>query len=256
MQKKKRMLLIIPLVLLIVGLVVILGWQHLQKKQIDEKYISKSESGDITRYEWIRQLTEQYGLTEYNEETPYFKDVASDNTYFAAVQSAVEWKVLKTGDELFPIHEEEEQLLRRLTGDTTNVAVSVGVIVGDKIIVKEGPLIGMEGMIKRIDRHKRMAVLEVELFNRVSEVKVGLRCCTTLKQLYSTLPAVRQATNLSVFSRQAPVLGDSNLYLPYSILLILTLKFGIFSEKTMDLDKHLKFFLRKGKKTISSKNKR
>lgn len=83
-------------------------------------------------------------------------------------------KVLKTGDELYPIRKQEEQLLRRLTGDTTNVAVSVGVIEGDKIIIKEGPLIGMEGMIKRIDRHKRMAVLEVELFNRVSEVKVGL----------------------------------------------------------------------------------
>lgn len=83
-------------------------------------------------------------------------------------------KVLKTGDELYPIHAQEEQLLRRLTGDTTNVAVSVGVIEGDKIIVREGPLVGMEGMIKRIDRHKRMAVLEVELFNRVSEVKVGL----------------------------------------------------------------------------------
>ena len=83
-------------------------------------------------------------------------------------------KVLKTGDELYPIHAQEEQFLRRLTRDTTNVAVSVGVIEGDQIIVKEGPLIGMEGMIKRIDRHKRMAVLEVELFNRVSEVKVGL----------------------------------------------------------------------------------
>ena len=83
-------------------------------------------------------------------------------------------KVLKTGDELYPIHVQEEQLLRRLTGDTTNVAVSVGVIEGDKIIVQEGPLVGMEGMIKRIDRHKRMAVLEVELFNRISEVKVGL----------------------------------------------------------------------------------
>ncbi|QWT52222.1 antiterminator LoaP [Eubacterium sp. MSJ-33] len=83
-------------------------------------------------------------------------------------------KVLKTGDELYPIYKQEEQLLRRLTGDTTNVAVSVGVIEGDKIIIKKGPLIGMEGMIKRIDRHKRMAVLEVELFNRVSEVKVGL----------------------------------------------------------------------------------
>ena len=83
-------------------------------------------------------------------------------------------KVLKTGDELYPIHVQEEQLLRRLTEDTTNVAVSVGVIEGDKIIVREGPLVGMEGMIKRIDRHKRMAVLEVELFNRISEVKVGL----------------------------------------------------------------------------------
>ncbi len=83
-------------------------------------------------------------------------------------------KVIRTGEELYPIHEEEEKLLRRLTGNTTNVAVSVGVIEGDKIIVREGPLIGMEGMIKHIDRHKRMAVLEVELFNRVSEVKVGL----------------------------------------------------------------------------------
>lgn len=83
-------------------------------------------------------------------------------------------KVIRTGEELYPIHEQEELLLRRLTGNTMNVAVSVGVIEGDKIIVREGPLIGMEGLIKHIDRHKRMAVLEVELFNRVSEVKVGL----------------------------------------------------------------------------------
>lgn len=83
-------------------------------------------------------------------------------------------KVIKSGDDLYPIREDEERFLRRMTGDTTNVAVSIGVIEGDKIIVQEGPLIGMEGMIKRIDRHKRMAVLEVELFKRISEVKVGL----------------------------------------------------------------------------------
>lgn len=83
-------------------------------------------------------------------------------------------KVIKSGDDLFPIREEEERFLHRLTGNTTNVAVSIGVIEGDKIIVKEGPLVGMEGMIKHIDRHKRMAVLQVELFNRISEVKVGL----------------------------------------------------------------------------------
>ena len=83
-------------------------------------------------------------------------------------------KVIKSGDDLYPIREDEERFLRRMTGDTTNVAVSIGVIEGDQIVVKEGPLVGLEGKIKRIDRHKRMAILEVELFNRVSEMKVGL----------------------------------------------------------------------------------
>lgn len=83
-------------------------------------------------------------------------------------------KVLRSGEEFFPLYEQEERFLRRMTGDTTNVAMSVGVMEGDRIIVKEGPLVGMEGKIKRIDRHKRMAILEVELFNRVSEMRVGL----------------------------------------------------------------------------------
>lgn len=83
-------------------------------------------------------------------------------------------KVLRSGEEFFPLYEQEERFLRRMTGDTTNVAMSVGVMEGDRIIVKEGPLVGMEGKIKKIDRHKRMAILEVELFNRVSEMKVGL----------------------------------------------------------------------------------
>ena len=92
-----------------------------------------------------------------------------------ALKRATEFSmVLKSGDALVPIREEEERFIRRLAGDTMNVAVSVGVIENEKVIIKEGPLIGMEGLIKRIDRHKRMAVLEVEMFNRISEVKVGL----------------------------------------------------------------------------------
>ena len=83
-------------------------------------------------------------------------------------------KVVKTGENLLPIREEEERFLRRLVGDTTNVPISIGVIEQDKVIIREGPLKGMEGMIKYIDRHKRMAVLSVELFHRISEVKVGL----------------------------------------------------------------------------------
>lgn len=35
-------------------------------------------------------------------------------------------------------------------------------------------LIGMEGNIRRIDRHKRTAYLEIEMFGRTVEMKVGL----------------------------------------------------------------------------------
>lgn len=33
---------------------------------------------------------------------------------------------------------------------------------------------GMEGNIRRIDRHKRTAYLEIEMFGRIVEMKVGL----------------------------------------------------------------------------------
>ena len=101
MQKNKRIRLIttgVLLMALLVGLTVFFSRQFLKEEQLDEKYISNAESDDITRYEWISMLAGQYGLTEYNEKTPYFEDVTSDDAHFAEVQSAAEWKVLKTGE--------------------------------------------------------------------------------------------------------------------------------------------------------------
>ncbi|MFR3950420.1 MAG: hypothetical protein ACLTZM_27535 [Ruminococcus sp.] len=40
--------------------------------------------------------------------------------------------------------------------------------------LSQGPLTGMEGSIRRIDRHKRIAHLEIEMFGRTVEMKVGL----------------------------------------------------------------------------------
>lgn len=59
----------------------------------------KSQENIVTRFEWIEMLGEQYGTTEYTNESPYFKDVDSDNPYFPYVQAAVEWGVL----DAFPI---------------------------------------------------------------------------------------------------------------------------------------------------------
>ena len=44
----------------------------------------------------------------------------------------------------------------------------------DKIIINEGPLIGLEGLITKIDRHKRIAYVNVELLGKLTRVQVGL----------------------------------------------------------------------------------
>ena len=52
--------------------------------------------------------------------------------------------------------------------------MSKGLIVNDQVIIREGPLKGNEGLIKKIDRHKRRAYLELEMFGRTVETQVGL----------------------------------------------------------------------------------
>ena len=54
------------------------------------------------------------------------------------------------------------------------VEMSVGYMEGERIVVMEGPLMGKEGMICKVDRHKRIAVIEVEMFGKTTTAKVGL----------------------------------------------------------------------------------
>ena len=64
---------------------------------------SKDTNG-ITRYEWVQMLTEQFMIKEYSNETSYYKDITSENQYFAAVQAAYEWEIL---DDTSSFHGEE-----------------------------------------------------------------------------------------------------------------------------------------------------
>lgn len=51
---------------------------------------------------------------------------------------------------------------------------SQGYIVGDKVIIENGPLIGREGSIKYINRHNRIAKVEFEMFGRSVFADVAL----------------------------------------------------------------------------------
>lgn len=83
-------------------------------------------------------------------------------------------KLIGTGKEIIPLTEEEVRLLMKFGGEEQIVAMSKGIIEGSKVIINSGPLKGMEGYIRKIDRHKRKAYLEVPMFNGMQNIQVGL----------------------------------------------------------------------------------
>ena len=52
--------------------------------------------------------------------------------------------------------------------------MSEGIIENDRVIITKGPLKGNEGLIRKIDRHKRKAWLEIQMFRRTMEMQVGV----------------------------------------------------------------------------------
>lgn len=83
-------------------------------------------------------------------------------------------KLIGTGQEIVPLEEKEVEFLKRVGGEEQVVEMSEGVIEMSKVMITSGPLVGMEGLIKKIDRHKRKAWLEVEMFGRLQTVQVGV----------------------------------------------------------------------------------
>lgn len=77
-------------------------------------------------------------------------------------------------DEFIAIEPGKEAMFRKMVNEDYEIPISTGIIVGDKIIVREGPLVGMEAYIKKIDRHKRIAVLNAQMFEQSVDVRVGL----------------------------------------------------------------------------------
>lgn len=83
-------------------------------------------------------------------------------------------KVLRTGEVITPIHQEEEEHLRMLSGDDHIVEYSEGYLEGEKLVVTSGAMKNYKGIVKKVLRHKRLVILEVPLMGRTIEVTVGL----------------------------------------------------------------------------------
>ena len=84
-------------------------------------------------------------------------------------------------DSIVSVSEEEVHLIQKLSGKDRVMDVSKGIMVGEIIKVTAGPLVGLEGLIVGVDRHKRKAWLETTMFGRKQTIKVGLEIVDVLK---------------------------------------------------------------------------
>lgn len=82
--------------------------------------------------------------------------------------------ILSTDGFYYPISKHDEYILTQLLNDHDIIDISEGYMEGDKVRITSGPLLGQEANIKMIRRRQCVAVLEMNIFNRVTEVSVGL----------------------------------------------------------------------------------
>ena len=84
----------------------------------------------------------------------------------------------KDAEQFIPLSKEEVEWLTRImqtAGDGMEVGLSqVSVSEDDVITILSGPLKSMEGYIRKIDLHRRIAKVEVDFMNRKTVIHLGI----------------------------------------------------------------------------------
>ena len=70
----------------------------------------------------------------------------------------------------------KKTLISAFVGNEDHVLkMSEGIIEGDEIRVLKGPLQGYEALVTKVERHKRIAFIDLDILGRTKTVKVGLK---------------------------------------------------------------------------------
>ncbi len=85
------------------------------------------------------------------------------------------YKLLKYSDtEGCVLHDSDVEILTAFLDKEKVMQKSEGIIIGDEIIIKRGPLVGKESIIKKINRHKMQATVQIEMMGRMCDMQVPL----------------------------------------------------------------------------------
>ncbi|MCX7746941.1 MAG: antiterminator LoaP [Clostridia bacterium] len=83
-------------------------------------------------------------------------------------------RVLNTGTYYSQINPDEMSLILRLLGDNAVIDLSRIFVLNSKILVKDGPLYGMEGLIKKLNKHTNRAKVQLNFMNEPRMVDLGI----------------------------------------------------------------------------------
>lgn len=84
-------------------------------------------------------------------------------------------RLLDVDGEFLPLDDEEVAWIDAFTRRGHRVVdMSHAVVEGGIVRIVDGPLVGKEAQVKRINRRKRRAILELRILGRIAEVPVGL----------------------------------------------------------------------------------
>jgi transcriptional antiterminator NusG len=90
-------------------------------------------------------------------------------------------RVLRYSDTEIAIRESEKQMLLSLCNDDNCIESSSGIIDGDRIYITHGPLKGRESIVKKVNRHKCQAWIEIEFMGDNRLVSVALEIIEKIK---------------------------------------------------------------------------
>lgn len=83
-------------------------------------------------------------------------------------------RILRYSDTEIAMRDSEKDMLMKLCNDDYCIETSKGIMEKDRIHVLHGPLKGLESIVRKVNRHKRKAWIEIEFMGEVRLVSVSL----------------------------------------------------------------------------------
>ncbi|MCL2591925.1 MAG: antiterminator LoaP [Defluviitaleaceae bacterium] len=77
-------------------------------------------------------------------------------------------------DVSFQMKSSEKETYSKLYSEDFCIKMSKGIIAGDLIKITDGPLVGHEALIRKVNRHKMQATVEIKLMGSLRNTTIGL----------------------------------------------------------------------------------